>query len=256
MAGANAPRDRAKLVDKRMTLRRSVLAGAAAGSAGTTALNFTTYLDMALRGRPTSRTPKETIEKLTAKAHVTIPGDDDIRQNRIEGLAPLAGLTAGIAMGSALSISRALGWRPSLPASLAAATIGALLGANVPMTALGITDPRTWTATDWIAESRPSPGLWRRNGVGAPSHRQLSATGSLCSVEIHPRLGALFSTATIDPGSACQREGRRQGHAPTTPQAPSGSRAQRRGDVSIARSNPVEPNGARKAASPSTGPTS
>lgn len=155
MTGADAPRERAKLVDGRMTLRRSVLAGAAAGSAGTTALNLTTYLDMALRGRPTSRTPKETIEKLSAKAHVTIPGDDDIRQNRIEGLAPLAGLAAGIAMGSALGISRALGWRPSLPASLAAATVGALLGANGPMTALGITDPRTWAATDWIADLVP-----------------------------------------------------------------------------------------------------
>ena len=34
-----------------------LLAGIAAGAAGTTALNATTYLDMALRGRPASRTP-------------------------------------------------------------------------------------------------------------------------------------------------------------------------------------------------------
>ena len=34
-----------------------LLSGAAAGAAGTTALNVITYLDIALRGRPTSSTP-------------------------------------------------------------------------------------------------------------------------------------------------------------------------------------------------------
>jgi hypothetical protein len=35
-----------------------LLSGAAAGAAGTTALNVITYLDIALRGRPTSTTPE------------------------------------------------------------------------------------------------------------------------------------------------------------------------------------------------------
>ncbi|MGI8900330.1 MAG: hypothetical protein ACR2HA_05280 [Nocardioides sp.] len=40
-----------------MSVGRSVLAGVAAGAAGTTALNAVTYLDMAIRGRGTSSTP-------------------------------------------------------------------------------------------------------------------------------------------------------------------------------------------------------
>jgi hypothetical protein len=38
------------------------LLGAAAGAAGTTALNTVTYLDMAVRGRPTSSTPEDIVE--------------------------------------------------------------------------------------------------------------------------------------------------------------------------------------------------
>ena len=38
-----------------------MLRGAAAGAAGTTALNVVTYLDMAVRGRPASSTPERTV---------------------------------------------------------------------------------------------------------------------------------------------------------------------------------------------------
>ena len=39
-----------------------ILRGAAAGAAGTTALNVVTYLDMAIRGRPASDTPERSVE--------------------------------------------------------------------------------------------------------------------------------------------------------------------------------------------------
>jgi len=64
-------------------LTRLALLGAAAGAAGTTALNAVTYLDMAVRGRPSSSTPEDTVEKLSAVVHVRVPGDGDVRQNRI-----------------------------------------------------------------------------------------------------------------------------------------------------------------------------
>ncbi|MCP9968874.1 hypothetical protein LUX57_29935 [Actinomadura madurae] len=38
--------------------------GLAAGAAGTTALNLVTYLDMAVRGRPASSTPEQSVERL------------------------------------------------------------------------------------------------------------------------------------------------------------------------------------------------
>jgi hypothetical protein len=36
-----------------------------------------------------------------------------------------------------------------------AATVGALLVGNGPMTILGITDPRSWSTTDWASDVVP-----------------------------------------------------------------------------------------------------
>ena len=41
-----------------------VLIGITAGAAGTVALNIATYLDMAIRGRPSSDIPAQTAEKI------------------------------------------------------------------------------------------------------------------------------------------------------------------------------------------------
>ena len=131
------------------------LRGAAAGAAGTTALNAVTYLDMAVRGRPSSSTPGRTVEKLAQKAHVPIPGEGEVRQNRIEGLGALTGLVAGIGVGGLVGLARAAGFGSSPVAGTAGTTLVVLLAGNGPMTVLGITDPRTWSATDWISDLVP-----------------------------------------------------------------------------------------------------
>jgi len=136
-------------------LLRGVLLGAAAGAAGTTALNATTYLDMSVRGRPTSSTPEDTVEALSGKVHVPVPGEGDTRDNRLAGLGPLTGLVAGVGTGALLGVARAAGWRPGLLAGSVAATLGALAGSNGPMTVLGVTDPRTWPASSWVADVVP-----------------------------------------------------------------------------------------------------
>src|SRR3954452_7088049 len=74
----------------------TALGGAAAGAAGTTALNAVTYLDMAWRGRPASSTPEDTVEKLAHTAGVEVPGDDETRSNRLAGLGPLTGPATGL----------------------------------------------------------------------------------------------------------------------------------------------------------------
>lgn len=136
-------------------LLRGALLGAAAGAAGTTALNATTYLDMVVRGRPTSSTPEDTVEALSAKVHLPVPGQGDTRDNRLAGLGPLTGLLAGVGTGALLGVARAAGWRPGLLAGGIAATLGALVGSNGPMTVLGVTDPRTWPASSWAADVVP-----------------------------------------------------------------------------------------------------
>jgi hypothetical protein len=132
-----------------------VLRGAAAGAAGTTALNAVTYLDMAVRGRPSSSTPEKTVEALAEKAHVTIPGDEEQRQNRIEGLGPLTGLVAGVGVGVLVGLARAAGFRSQPLVGTALTTVGVLVASNGPMTVFGITDPRTWSATDWVSDIVP-----------------------------------------------------------------------------------------------------
>jgi len=131
------------------------LLGAAAGAAGTTALNALTYVDMAARGRPASSAPETTVERLSEAAHLPIPGDEQTRKNRVSGLGPLTGQMAGVGIGAMLGLARAAGWRPAIGVSTAVATVGAMVGTSGPMTLLGVTDPRTWPAKSWVIDLVP-----------------------------------------------------------------------------------------------------
>jgi hypothetical protein len=130
-------------------------AGAAAGAAGTTALNLVTYLDMVIRARPASSTPEKTVQVLSERSGLEIPGNEEDRENRIAGLGPLTGLAAGLFTGAALGSGRALGLRPGPVAGALAAGALAMAAGNGPMTVLGVTDPRTWSAADWISDLIP-----------------------------------------------------------------------------------------------------
>lgn len=135
--------------------RAGLLRGAAAGAAGTTVLNAVTYLDMAIRGRPSSSTPEASIEKLSERLELPIPGEGDTRTNRVAGLGPLLGIAAGVGVGALLGLATKAGWRPSLAMTSAVASVGALIVGNGPMTVLGVTDPRTWSASDWTSDVVP-----------------------------------------------------------------------------------------------------
>ena len=91
----------------KMTLLRALATGAAAGAAGTTALNATTYVDMAVRGRPSSSTPEATVEKGADTIGVTVPGDENTRSNRLQGLGPLSGIVTGVGVGAFAGALRA-----------------------------------------------------------------------------------------------------------------------------------------------------
>ena len=127
------------------------LRGAAVGAAGTTALNVVTYLDMALRGRPASRTPERTVERLSETAHLSIPGTGERRDSRVEGLGALTGLVAGVGVGGLFGLARAAGFRTGTLLT----TLTVLVSTNGPMTVLGVTDPRTWSRTDWLSDLVP-----------------------------------------------------------------------------------------------------
>jgi hypothetical protein len=138
-----------------MTFLNLVSRGVAAGAAGTTALNATTYLDMVLRGRPSSSTPQESVEALADKAGLGIPGDGEKRDNRLSGLGPMLGILAGTGTGALLGAARAAGWRAGPIPTTVAATAIAFAAGNLPMAALGISDPRSWSVADWVSDAIP-----------------------------------------------------------------------------------------------------
>lgn len=159
-----------------MKIVRALATGAAAGAAGTTALNTLTYLDIAWRARPASNTPEATVEKLATVTGIKIPGNHEERTNRLAGLGPLTGLVVGVGVGTVLGLAREAGYRPGLRGSSLAAAAGALIGSNGPMTVLGITDPRTWSPTDWASDILPHLAYGIVTGAAlqalnpAPSH--------------------------------------------------------------------------------------
>jgi hypothetical protein len=95
------------------------------------------------------------VERLAEVASVDVPGEGEERENRASALGALSGIVTGVAVGAAYGALRAAGARPGLPAAVAMTSLGALLGSNGPMTALGITDPRSWGASDWASDLVP-----------------------------------------------------------------------------------------------------
>lgn len=136
-----------------------MLRGAAAGAAGTTALDAVTYLDMAVRGRPASSTPEQSVEALSRRAGLPVPGDGDSRPNRVRGVAALLGLATGVTIGGLIGAvdAAADGALGRLPLGTGGLLVGgvALVAANGPMAALGVSDPRDWSPADWLSDVVP-----------------------------------------------------------------------------------------------------
>jgi hypothetical protein len=151
---------------------KAILRGALAGAAGTTALNAVTYVDMAWRARPASSTPQATVEAAAERVGLQIPGNDEERQNRLAGLGPLNGIATGVAVAIGVAMVRAAGVRlPALPGMICIGAT-AMAASNVSMAALGVTDPRSWSLTDWLSDAVP------HLAYGAVVHAALRALDS------------------------------------------------------------------------------
>lgn len=133
----------------------STLRGAAAGAAATTALNAATYLDMALTGRGASSTPEQSVEGLLDAVGLDVPGDPRTRSNRVSALGSLLGLATGVTVGSVYGALTSLTGRPGPVAGTVLGAVAAVLAGNAPMMLLGVTDPRTWSRTDWLSDLLP-----------------------------------------------------------------------------------------------------
>ena len=134
---------------------KGLIRGAAAGAAGTTALNAVTYLDMAWRGRPSSRTPQQAVEELAKRAGQPIPGSGEERDNRVEGLGALAGIATGIAVGVLAGELRAVVLRLGPVVGPVLLGGAAMAATDASLTRLGLADPREWDAAAWLSDAGP-----------------------------------------------------------------------------------------------------
>ncbi|SDE65410.1 hypothetical protein SAMN05660485_01429 [Blastococcus fimeti] len=129
--------------------------GLAAGAAGATALNVVTYLDMALRGRPASTVPEQVVDALAGRTGRSVPGSGAVRESRRTALGALAGLANGLGVGVLASTVRSFGVRFPAPVGAVLTGVVSTAATDLPVAALGISDPRTWTAADWAADAVP-----------------------------------------------------------------------------------------------------
>jgi hypothetical protein len=138
-------------------MTRTLLAGLAAGAAGTTALNLVSYLDMLVRARPASTTPEETVRRAEGVLHLSLAADEpgEAAANRRTALGAVLGCGAGLATGVAYGLVRPRLGRVPLVALCAGAGLAANIGTTAPMVLLGVTDPRTWSASSWLADFLP-----------------------------------------------------------------------------------------------------
>jgi hypothetical protein len=139
-------------------MTRSLLAGLAAGAAGTTALNLVTYLDVVVRARPPSSTPEATVrrtEELTGVGIAAGGPDSEEACNRRSGLGALLGIATGLATGVGYGLVRDRLEGVPLPVRGAVAGLAASIGGTGPMVALGVTDPRSWSGSSWVSDLVP-----------------------------------------------------------------------------------------------------
>lgn len=129
--------------------------GLLAGAAGATALNAYTYAQQAVRGTPSAATPDQAAQAVVQAVGAEVPGGPAERENRLEGMGPLAGYGVGLGVGALAGVLRALRVKVPFPVAVAGVGLGAMAVSDSVMTAVGITDPRSWSASTVVQDAVP-----------------------------------------------------------------------------------------------------
>ncbi len=137
---------------------RSLLWGAAAGAVGTAVLNAVTYGDMLLRGRPASTVPAKAAGILADRLGIVVlrtENEDQGADNRRSATGALLGYATGVGVGVGYAVVRS---RIDATSPLRAGLLlglSAMVAGDGPIVATGASDPRTWSAADWLADLVP-----------------------------------------------------------------------------------------------------
>jgi hypothetical protein len=133
--------------------KRAVL-GSIAGAAGTLALDVTTYLDMAVRARPSSSVPARTAGRLASAAGVSL-GTEEAAETRRSALGALTGYASGLMVGIVYGILRPAARSIPAPVAGVAAGLGVMAASDGAAVAAGATDVRSWGPSGWASDLVP-----------------------------------------------------------------------------------------------------
>lgn len=216
-------------------MNRPLRNGLAAGAAGATALNAVTYLDMALRGRAASNAPEQTVDAVVDALGGRIPGSGDVLTNRRTALGALTGIGAGVGVGVVAALARAAGLR--LPAPIGGTLTGAaaMAATDVPMAALGVSDPRSWSASAWVSDAVPhlAYGLTTHAVLVAQERRASSKPGPHPVKQARASTTLVLRSAALGVATGARSSLGLAGYALSTPTA-SGRRATGRAGTTFA----------------------
>lgn len=129
-----------------------------AGAAGTVALEATTYLDVALRGRAPSNVPERVVGRIAEKTGfepLEESNTDEIAEHRRVGASAMLGYLTGFAAATAAALLWAPRRRLPLPVVAIVTGAAAMAISDIGATALGVTDPSSWDLRAWLADAIP-----------------------------------------------------------------------------------------------------
>ncbi len=147
-----------RVLKRERSIGERLLWGAVAGAAGSTALNVTTYLDMVVRGRPSSGVPAKVAGSMADAAGMTalsLENDEEAARNRRSGAGALLGYVSGLGVSMAYAaLTSGKGEAHTLRTGVILG-LGAMAMSDVPIVLTGNGDPRTWSRTEWLADLIP-----------------------------------------------------------------------------------------------------
>jgi hypothetical protein len=143
-----------------MWMLRETLVGVVAGALGTVAINMSTYVDMAVRGRASSNAPAKLVEIVADKTGLSLSSQgvgvqDQKAQSRESGIGALLGYVNGLGVGAAYGAMRSQTNGTSIPVTGIAIGLLSMTASDVPLVALKISNPKTWGISGWASDVIP-----------------------------------------------------------------------------------------------------
>lgn len=139
-------------------LRHAAL-GAIAGAAGNLALEIVTYGDMLARGRASSGVPATMAGLLADRLGIEQLATEttgEEAENRRTAAGALLGYGLGVGLGALYGLARsAAGERVSTPLAGVGVGLAAMAAADGSYALSGASDPREWSAADWVSDLIP-----------------------------------------------------------------------------------------------------